>query len=98
MSEKDLDILFKEAFEKASNMEQDSVPQDTMLRLYAYYKQATHGAIGTNPNSFNYYTGQDVRDAFKTNAWLQISNVSEEEAKRSYIDLVNEILEGKNEK
>lgn len=98
MSEKDLDILFKEAFEKASNMEQDSLPQDTMLRLYAYYKQATHGSIGSNANSFNYYNGQEVRDAFKTNAWLQVSNVSEDEAKRIYIDLVNEILEGKNEK
>ncbi len=97
MSEKDLDILFKEAFEKASGMEQDSLPQDTMLRLYAYYKQATHGSIGDN-NSFNYYNGQDVRDAFKTNAWLQVSNVSEEEAKKCYINLVNEILEGKNEK
>ena len=97
MSEKDLDILFKEAFEKASCMEQDWLPQHTMLRLYAYYKQATDGSIGNN-NSFNYFNGQDVRDAFKTNAWLQVSNVSEEEAKRRYIDLVNEILEGKNEK
>jgi len=87
MSEKDLDIQFKEAFERASNMEQDSLPQDVMLRLYAFYKQATFGGFG----SVN-YSSQDVRDAFKTNAWLQVSNMSEEAAKKAYIALVNEIL------
>ena len=87
MSEKDLDTLFKEAFEKASNMEQDSLPQDVMLRIYAYYKQATFGSL----SSIN-YSNLDVRDAFKNNAWLQVSHISENEAKRRYIDLINEIL------
>lgn len=87
MVEKDLDTLFKEAFEKASNMEQDSLPQDLMLRIYAYYKQATFGSLG----SVN-YSNLDVRDAFKNNAWMQISHISEEEAKRCYIDIINEIL------
>lgn len=87
MTEKDLDTLFREAFEKASNMEQDSLPQDVMLRIYAYYKQATFGSLG----SVN-YSNLDVRDAFKNNAWMQISHISEEEAKRCYIDIINEIL------
>lgn len=87
MSEKELDIQFKEAFEQASNMEQDSLPQDVMLRLYAYYKQATFGGFG----SVN-YSNQDVRDAFKTNAWLQVSGMNEEDAKMAYIELVNHIL------
>lgn len=87
MPEKDLDTLFKEAFEKASNMEQDSLPQDVMLRIYAYYKQATFGSL----SSIN-YSNLDVRDAFKNNAWLQVSHISENEAKRRYIDLINEIL------
>jgi diazepam-binding inhibitor (GABA receptor modulator, acyl-CoA-binding protein) len=60
--------------------------------LYAFYKQATFGGFG----SVN-YSSQDVRDAFKTNAWLQVSNISETEAKQSYIDLVNQILK-ENEK
>ncbi|TGD58283.1 acyl-CoA-binding protein [Flavobacterium humi] len=90
MSEKDLDTLFKEAFEKASNMEQDSLPQDVMLRIYAYYKQATFGSL----SSIN-YANQDVRDAFKNNAWLQVSHITEDEAKRHYIDLINEILNNK---
>lgn len=81
-----LDIKFKEAFERASNMEQDSLPQDTMLLLYAYYKQANFGGA----NSMN--STLDVRDAFKLNAWLQVSHLTSEEAKQCYIDLVNEIL------
>jgi acyl-CoA-binding protein len=81
-----LDIKFKEAFEKVSNMEQDSLPQDTMLMLYAYYKQANFGGA-TSMNS-----SLDVRDAFKLNAWLQVSHLSGDEAKQCYIDLVNEIL------
>lgn len=87
MSERDLDIQFREAFEKASNMKQDSLPQDVMLRLYAFYKQATFGGFG----SVN-YSSLDVRNAFKTNAWLQVSNMSEDDAKKAYIALVNEIL------
>lgn len=90
MSEKDLNTLFSEAFEKASNMEQDSLPPDVMLRLYAYYKQATFGSIG----SVN-YSNLDVRDAFKNNAWMQIRHISEDEAKRCYIDIINEVLKKK---
>ncbi|HKX87071.1 MAG TPA: acyl-CoA-binding protein [Flavobacterium sp.] len=88
MSEKDLDTRFKEAFEIASNMEQDSLPQDIMLRLYAFYKQAAFGNIG----SIN-YSAHDVIDAFKLNAWLQVSHLSEDEAKQAYIDLINEITQ-----
>lgn len=92
MTEKDLDTLFNEAFIKVSNMEQDSLPQDIMLRLYAYYKQANFGSV----RSMN-YSNLDVRDAFKLNAWLQVSHLSEEESKRQYIDLVNEIISKNNE-
>lgn len=85
--EEALDIKFKEAFERASNMVQDSLPQDTMLMLYAYYKQASFGGA----NSLN-YANLDVRDAFKLNAWMQVSHLTENEAKVCYINLVNEIL------
>lgn len=92
MTEKDLDTLFNEAFVKVSNMEQDSLPQDVMLRLYAYYKQANFGSV----RSMN-YSNLDVRDAFKLNAWMQVSHLSEAESKRHYIDLVNEIISKNNE-
>ncbi len=83
MSEKDLDTRFQEAVEIASKMTQASLPQDVQLRLYAYYKQATIGTI-ERPNSSNF----DLRNAFKTNAWMQISHLSIDEAKELYIESI----------
>ena len=86
MHEKDLHTLFLEAVEVANTIPQASLPQDVQLLCYAYYKQATFGSLG----SIN-YSNFDVRDAFKNNAWLQISNISEDEAKKLYIDIINEL-------
>ena len=80
MKEIDLDTRFAEAVEIASNMAQESLPQDVQLRLYAYYKQATFGTLNSNLNS-NF----DLRNAFKTNAWMQISHLTMDEAKELYI-------------
>lgn len=90
MSEKELEIRFQEAVEIASKMTQSSLPQDVQLRLYAYYKQATFGTIEYN-NSANF----DLRNAFKTNAWMQISHLSVEEAKELYIEAINAIANEK---
>ncbi|MCK0132052.1 acyl-CoA-binding protein [Flavobacteriaceae bacterium F08102] len=82
---KTLDERFTLAFEIASNMTQ-KLPADTMLTLYAYYKQATIGENYSQPS------GTDpVRNAFKLNAWIQINNLSKDEAKKNYIKLVEEI-------
>ncbi len=88
MSEKDLDTRFNEAVEIASEMSQASLPQDVQLRLYAFYKQATFGTIDYNQSS-NY----DLRNAFKTNAWMQISHLTAEEAKENYIDIINSLIQ-----
>ena len=87
MSEKDLDTRFHEAIQLALTIPQVSLPQDVQLRCYAYYKQATFGALG----SVN-YSNIDVRDAFKNNAWLQISHISADEAKECYIEIICKIL------
>jgi acyl-CoA-binding protein len=91
MTENDLDIRFQKAVEIASTIEQSSLPQDVQLRLYAFYKQATIGTIENNNNS----TGYDLRSAFKTNAWIQISHISIEEAKESYIEMINTVTKDK---
>ena len=83
MFEKDLDIRFLEAVEIASEMTQASLPQDVQLRLYAYYKQATFGTLDLKQTS-SYH----LRDAFKTNAWMQISHLTPEQAKEQYIELI----------
>ncbi|MBJ2125883.1 acyl-CoA-binding protein [Flavobacterium sp. IB48] len=86
MTDKDLDIRFAKAVEVAMTMTQASLPQDVQLRLYAFYKQATFGTAVYN-QSENF----DLRDAFKTNAWMQISHMSVNEAKENYIEIINSL-------
>ena len=88
MNEKDLDTRFQEAVEIASQMTQESLPQDIQLRLYAFYKQATYGTL-----SYNHSESYDLRNAFKTNAWIQISHLSVDEAKEQYIEIINFLSE-----
>jgi acyl-CoA-binding protein len=83
MQEKDLDTRFEEAVSIANSMSQATLPQDVALRLYAYYKQATFGTIDTRVSPV-----YDVRNAFKTNAWMQISHLSSDEAKELYIEAI----------
>jgi acyl-CoA-binding protein len=86
MQEKDLDAQFQEAYEKASNMTQ-ALPQDVMLKIYAYYKQAT-----SDVGQSHHHQSYDLRNAFKMNAWMQVRHLSPEEAKRLYVDLINSII------
>lgn len=88
MNKEDLDIRFKEAVEIASKMSQASLPQDVQLRLYAFYKQATFGTL-----NYNQSENLDLRNAFKTNAWIQISHLSIEKAKEKYIEIINSLQE-----
>jgi acyl-CoA-binding protein len=88
MNKKDLDTRFQEAVEIASQMTQESLPQDVQLRLYAFYKQATFGTL-----SYNHSQSYDLRNAFKTNAWIQISHLSVDEAKEQYIEIINFLSE-----
>lgn len=86
MQEKDLDTLFQEAYEKASNMT-ESIPPDMMLRIYAYYKQATQGK-----EQLRRFQTFDLRDGFKMNAWMQVKHLSPEEAKKLYIETINSLI------
>ena len=88
MNKKDLDTRFQEAVAIASQMTQESLPQDIQLRLYAFYKQATYGTL-----SYNHSQSYDLRNAFKTNAWIQISHLSVDEAKEQYIEIINFLSE-----
>lgn len=85
-SKNELDIQFQKAVEIASQMQQSSLPQDVQLRLYAYYKQATLGTTDARRSS-----AADLRNAFKTNAWMQISHITQDQAKQSYIDIIESL-------
>jgi len=79
---KKLDEKFEKAFKIASKITK-KLPPDTMLMFYAYYKQATKGGNYSQTTNSN-----PLREAFKLNAWFQLNNLSEEEAKKKYIELV----------
>jgi diazepam-binding inhibitor (GABA receptor modulating acyl-CoA-binding protein) len=81
-----LDIEFEEAYSIASTTK-IKLPPDIMLQFYAYYKQATKG------NNYEEPSGDvELRNAFKLNAWFQLNHLSEKNAKKIYIDLVNKHL------
>lgn len=80
--EKDLDSRFKEAVAIAATMVQAEIPQDIQLRLYAFYKHATSQSPSAS------YNANDLRNAFKTNAWMQIGHISIQQAKEEYIALI----------
>ena len=81
MTSEELDIEFNEAVERINNFT-EPFPADFLLRLYAYYKKASNNY--GRPSS-----KKPIINAFKTNALFQVKDVSQDEAKRIYIDLVN---------
>ncbi|UOK41280.1 MULTISPECIES: acyl-CoA-binding protein [Flavobacterium] len=90
---KNLDILFDEAFKNAQLIPQASVPIDMQLILYGLYKQAT-----TDDSARFYFRqeSQNLRSAFKLNAWMQVNHLTTDEAKKKYIEIINKLLKERN--
>ena len=81
MNSEELEIEFREAVDRI-NAYTDPFPADVLLKLYAYYKKAS--------NDYNRPSSKKpIINAFKTNALFQLENITEDEAKQKYIDLVN---------
>lgn len=60
---------------------------DTLLRLYALYKQSMDGDVhGCDPGFF------DFIGTAKKEAWTVLKGMSQDEAKRQYIALVRQLL------
>ena len=88
---KDLNTKFEGAL-KIANETDIKLPPDIMLHFYAHYKQATKG----NKYRRHHEEGEEpLRNAFKQHAWYQLSHLTEEEAKKGYIKLVNKYLKPK---
>jgi acyl-CoA-binding protein len=80
----------KEAFEKAvidSKSLSSKPDNETLLRLYSLYKQATEGDISTEnpPGMFDF-----VAKA-KYDAWLKLKGTSADAARQQYIGLVRDL-------
>lgn len=72
---------FHEAVDRINSFT-EPLPADFLLRLYAFYKTATNNY--ERPSS-----SKPIINAFKTNALFQVKDVNQEEAMKSYIELVN---------
>jgi acyl-CoA-binding protein len=79
----------QEQFEKAAaeSKKLKARPDDeTMLDLYAFYKQATEGdATGTRPGAFDFVARA------KYDAWKAREGMSREIAMKAYVKLVNHL-------
>ena len=81
MTSEELDLKFNEAVDRI-NAHTEPFPADVLLKLYAYYKKATNNY--GRPSS-----KKPLINAFKTNALFQAQDISQDEAKEKYIELVD---------
>ncbi len=82
----DLEAEFKQAAEDVMGLA-DRPDNDTMLRLYALYKQGSEGDVsGPRPGFF------DFVGTAKYEAWEKVSGTSREDAMRKYVDAVKKLV------
>ena len=79
----------KASFEKAAKDVQglsERPDNDTLLRLYALYKQGSEGDVsGPKPGFF------DFVGTAKYEAWAKLAGTSQDEAMQKYVDLVKKL-------
>ena len=78
-------VEFRQAAEDVKHLSQRP-DNDTLLKLYALYKQATDGdASGPKPGFF------DFVNTAKYEAWSRLRGMQGDEAQRKYIALVRKL-------
>jgi acyl-CoA-binding protein len=81
----DLDTRFKQAAEDVKDLGQRP-DNDTLLKLYALYKQGSEGDVsGEKPGFF------DFVGVAKYEAWEKLQGMESDEAKRKYVELVDSL-------
>ncbi|MCS6843737.1 MAG: acyl-CoA-binding protein [Caldilineales bacterium] len=81
----DLKAQFETAAKEVQQLSKRPDDQ-TLLKLYALYKQATVGDVqGSRPGFM------DMAGRFKYDAWAKLKGMSSEDAMRSYVDLVAQL-------
>ena len=81
----DLESQFKTAAQAVQQL--PSRPDnDTLLKLYALYKQATQGDVSGKRPGFTDFVGRAKHDA-----WTKLRGTAKETAMQDYIDLVNQL-------
>lgn len=84
-------MTIKEQFELAVAQVKTLIKRPTneeLLQLYALYKQATDGNVaGSRPGLF------DIKERAKYDAWAALKGQTTDDAMRSYITLVANLLQ-----
>ena len=81
----DLKALFEQAAQDIKTLS-ERPDNDTLLRLYALYKQGAEGDVsGPKPGFF------DFVGTAKYEAWAKLAGTAQDEAKQKYIDLVKKL-------
>ncbi|MEM6784104.1 MAG: acyl-CoA-binding protein [Bacteroidota bacterium] len=81
----DLNARFKDAAAAAQNLA-SRPDNDTLLRLYALYKQATSGDVSGKRPGFTNPVGRAKYDA-----WAALGGTDADAAKQDYVDLVGSL-------
>ena len=81
----DIENLFEAATAAAKNLD-ERPDNDTLLQLYALYKQGSEGDVsGDKPGFF------DFGGVAKYEAWEKFQGLDQDDAKQQYIDLVKSL-------
>ena len=81
----DLKKQFEAASKSAKNLK-ERPDNDTLLRLYALYKQGSEGDVqGARPGMFDFVGGA------KYDAWAKLKGTSSDDAMKKYVDLVKKL-------
>ena len=81
----DLQTEFEAAAQRALQLP-TKPDNDTLLKLYALYKQATMGYVSGRRPGF-----RDLKGRIKYDAWARLRGRSKERAMQDYIDLVEQL-------
>jgi acyl-CoA-binding protein len=81
----DLDARFDAAQARAKQLP-ERPDNETLLRLYALYKQGSEGDVnGDKPGFFDFVA------TAKYDAWTKLKGTSRDDAKKKYVDLVDKL-------
>ena len=81
----DLETRFEQAQQDAKTLP-ERPDDETLLRLYALYKQGTEGDVqGERPGLFDFVGGA------KYDAWAELQGTPREQAQEQYIELVGRL-------
>lgn len=81
----DLNVAFEAAVKNSTTLS-ERPDNATLLKLYASYKQATEGDNEAKKPSFT-----DVVGRAKWDAWEKLKDLSQDEARQQYIDLIESL-------